>query len=65
MTIKLDNHINYLLTLKSACNAGLVTLSKSDWDELDYHDGLFMLYHEIELRSKGGAGFGKKNIIRG
>ena len=38
--------------LRNACNAGFVSMSKKEWEELDYYQGQFMLSLESSSRKK-------------
>jgi hypothetical protein len=49
---KNDINIIELLKLRNACAAGLVNMSKTEWDDMDYHNSLFLLMYESKKQEK-------------
>jgi len=55
----------YLMQLKNACNMGMVSLTKKEWDELDFHDGIFLMEHETLIREKSKTpSKGKQTFVK-
>ena len=49
---KNDTNTDNLLMLRNACTAGFVCMSKAEWDNMRYFDGLFLLAYESKKQEK-------------
>ena len=58
---KNDTNIDSLLMLRNACIGGFVHMSKSEWDDMYYFDGLFLLVYESKKNEKESNEIRRKN----
>jgi len=49
---KNNTNIDNLLLLRSACIAGFVNMSKTEWDNMNYYDSLFLIIYESKKQEK-------------